>query len=272
MYKYWSDHKAEVPCLKVNHWFWFVWCEEHHYLSAELRARASGAGLTWLNYGRGWNKTPRPKHIPLRAPGLAGNVCTSPLLSLQSKSYLNQITKYPDAVLLMPPFVCSVFASFAFLHHFSRGLCPFFPAHLRCWFRSHTFEGDILILKMEIFCTYLESTYFFSGSLSFIGCCSCHTSANNFCSDSVGMKVWPADTFVARRLAPWLLHSDPCTCNPSQSYPYPAEAVLRSLFNRYQWNPWELKINSLKTGAKLDLNGFEERLCSCSMHLRAALV
>ena len=81
------------------------------------------------------------------------------------------------------------------------------------------------------------------------------------------MKVWPADTFVARRLAPWLLHSDPCTCNPSQSYPYPAEAVLRSLFNRYRWNPWELKINSLKTGAKLDLNGFEERLCSCSMHI-----
>ena len=128
------------------HWFWFVQCKEHPYKSAELRARASGARLTWLNYGRGWNKTPRPEHIPnlapLRAPGQAGNVCTSPLLSLQSKSYLNQITKYPNAVLLMPPFVCSVFASFAFLHHFSWGLCPFFPAHLRCWFRSHTFDAD----------------------------------------------------------------------------------------------------------------------------------
>ena len=145
---------AEVPhffTISKKHWFWFVQYKEHHYLSAELRARASGAGLTWLNYGRGWNKTPRPKHIPLRAPGQAGNVCTSPLLSLQSKSYLNQITKYPDAVLLMPPFVCSVFASFAFLHHFSRGLCPFFPAHLRCWFRSHTFHADSDIDDGNIF-------------------------------------------------------------------------------------------------------------------------
>ena len=57
----------------------------------------------------------------------------------------------------------------------------------------------------------------------------------------------------------------------AQSYPYPAEAVLGWLFNRYRQNPWELKINSLKTGVKLDLNGIEERLCSCSMHLRAAL-
>ena len=216
MYKYWSDHKAEVPCLKVNHWFWFVWCEEHHYLSAELRARASGAGLTWLNYGRGWNKTPRPKHIPLRAPGQAGNVCTSPLLSLQSKSYLNQITKYPDAVLLMPPFVCSVFASFAFLHHFSRGLCPFFPAHLRCWFKSHTFEGDILILTMEIFCTYLESTYFLLQALSHSVGLVLVTPLQIISACCVGMKVWPADTFVASLPGGWL--HDCCTPTPAPAH------------------------------------------------------
>ena len=145
-----------------------------------------------------------PHLAPLRAPGQAGNVCTSPLLSLQSKSYLNQITKYPDAVLLMPPFVCSVFASFAFLHHFSRELCPFFPAHLRCWFRFHTFEGDSNIDN-------LESTNFFSGSLSFIGSCSYHTSANNFCNDSVG--VWKYEPLIHSLPGGWL--HDCCTPTPA---------------------------------------------------------
>ena len=144
-----------------------------------------GASLLvcWIESTRQWSRTnmaqlwsrmeqdtaPRPKHIPslapLRAPGQAGNVCTSPLLSLQSKSYLNQITKYPDAVLLMPPFVCSVFASFAFLHHFSRGLCPFFPAHLRCWFRSHTFHADSDIDDANIFYISREHLLLFRLSL-----------------------------------------------------------------------------------------------------------
>ena len=225
-----------------------------------------GASLLvcWIESTRQWSRTnmaqlwsrmeqdtaPRPEHIPslapLRAPGQAGNVCTSPLLSLQSKSYLNQITKYPDAVLLMPPFVCSVFASFAFLHHFSRGLCPFFPAHLRCWFRSHTFVSDSDIDDGNLFLHISRAPTSFqvlSHSLGLVLITPLQIISAMTVLVCESMTGWyircPEVGSMTAALRP--LHLQPNHhCNTAQSYPYPAEAVL----GWYRQNPWELKINS----------------------------